>query len=72
MVDCVWRQKMSGDMNEWTPLKDQFDVLAQGESVGSDSIEKILDDQFRRRFAEVINRVVERNSTNGYVDWSRC
>ena len=58
-------------MNEWHLLKDQFDVLAQGESVGSDSIEKILDDQFRRRFTEVINRVVERNSTTGYVDWSR-
>ena len=62
---------MSGDINEWTLLKDRFDVLAQGESVGSESIEKIFDDQFRRRFTEVINRAAERNSRTGYVDWSR-
>ena len=64
---------MSDDpkMSELTLLKDQFDLLAQDESVGSDSIEKIFDDQFRHRFTEVINRVVERNSTTGYVDWSR-
>jgi hypothetical protein len=62
---------MSGDMNEWILLKDRFDVLAQDESESSETIEKIFDDQFRRRFAEVINRAAERNSTTGYVDWSR-
>ena len=42
--------------NEWNLLKDQFDALVHDESVDADSIEKILDAQFRRRFAELINR----------------
>jgi hypothetical protein len=62
---------MSGDTNEWGLLKDQFDVLVHDESARSDSIENIFDDQFYRRFAELINRVIERNSTTGYIDWSR-
>jgi len=45
--------------------------LAQDESEGSEIIEKIFDDQFRRRLVEVINRAAERNSATGYVDWSR-
>ena len=61
---------MSGDpkMNDWNLLKDEFDILTHDESVG---IEEIFDVQFCRRFTEVINRVAERNSTTGYVDWSR-
>jgi hypothetical protein len=49
---------MSGNpkTNEWNLLKDQFDALVHDESVDADSIEKILDVQFRRRFAELINR----------------
>ena len=43
--------------NEWNLLKRQFDALAHDESVGPDSIEKIFDDEFRRRFSELINRV---------------
>jgi hypothetical protein len=64
---------MSGDpkTNEWNLLKDQFDALVHDESVGSDSIEKIFDTQFCRRFTELINRATERNSTTGYIDWSR-
>ena len=64
---------MSGDpkTNEWNLLKDQFDVLVRDESVRSDSIENIFDNQFYRRFADLINRVIERNSTTGYIDWSR-
>jgi hypothetical protein len=42
--------------NEWNLLKAQFDALVHDESVDADSIEKILDAQFRRRFAELINR----------------
>jgi hypothetical protein len=38
--------------NEWNSLKDQFDALVHDECVGADSIEKIFDIQFRRRFAE--------------------
>lgn len=59
---------MSGDTNEWGLLKDQFDVLVHDESLRSDNI---FDDQFYRRFAELINRVIERNSKTGYIDWSR-
>jgi hypothetical protein len=49
---------MSGNPkpNEWNLLKDQFAALVHDESVDADSIEKILDAQFRRRFAELINR----------------
>jgi hypothetical protein len=53
---------MSGDLktNEWNLLKNQFDALVQDESVGPDSIEKIFDTQFRRRFGELINRTADR------------
>jgi hypothetical protein len=46
-------------INEWNLLKRQFDALVHDESVDADSIEKTLDDQVRRRFAEMINRAVE-------------
>ena len=42
--------------NEWDLLKHQFEALVHDESVDPDSIEKVLDDQVRRRFAELINR----------------
>jgi hypothetical protein len=58
---------MSGDpkTNEWKLLKDEFDELVHDETVSDDSIEKILDAQFRRRFAELINRAAERNRRTG-------
>jgi hypothetical protein len=62
---------MSTDTNEWGLLKDQFEVLVHDESVRSDSAENIFDDQFYRRFAELMNRIMERNSKTGYIDWSR-
>ena len=60
--------KMSNDpkTNEWKVLKDQFDALADDES---NSIEKILDAEFHRRFTELMNRAAER--ATGHVDWSR-
>ena len=42
--------------------EDQFDALVHDESVHEDSIEKILDAQFRRRFSELINRAAGRNA----------
>ena len=62
---------MSSDTNEWGLLKEQFDVLVHDESVRSDSTENIFDDQFYRRFTEMINGVMERNNKTGYIDWSR-
>jgi hypothetical protein len=58
---------MSGDpkTNEWNLLKHQFEELVHDESVGADSIEEILDVQFRRRFAELINRVTDRGRGYG-------
>jgi hypothetical protein len=49
---------MSGDpkLNEWNLLKDQFHALVREDS---DSIEDILDAQFRRRFSELVNRAAE-------------
>ena len=46
--------------NEWNLLKDQFDTLVHNDTVGEDSIERILDDQIRRRFGEWIARATER------------
>ena len=42
--------------NEWNLLKQQFDALLHDENVSADSIEEILDVEFRRRFAELIYR----------------
>jgi hypothetical protein len=55
---------MPGDLktNEWNSLKDQFDALIYGESVREDSIEKLFDDQIRRRFSEWITRTAERKT----------
>lgn len=44
-------------IEEWKLLKQQFDELVHDESVAADSIEKIFDAKFHRRFAELINRV---------------
>jgi hypothetical protein len=54
--------------NEWELLKRQFDALTPDESV--ESIEDILDAQFRRRFTELINQTAQRNRTNVY-NWPR-
>ena len=51
--------------NEWNLLKHQFDALVHDESVGADEIEEILDVQFRRRFAELINRATYRGRRYG-------
>lgn len=42
-------------VNEWNLLREQFHALVREDS---DSIEDILDAQFRRRFIELINRTV--------------
>jgi hypothetical protein len=49
--------------NEWNSLKDQFDAQMHDESVGADSIEKVFDVQFRRRFAELLNRAAHQSRT---------
>jgi len=46
----------SGGANEWTLLREQFQALAR------DNIEDIFDDQFRKRFSELINRLADRES----------
>lgn len=55
---------MPGDpkTNEWNLLKDQFDALVYGESAREDSVEKLFDDQIRRRFGEWITRTAERKT----------
>jgi hypothetical protein len=57
------------ETNEWNVLKRQFDLLVRGESL-AESIEEILDVQFRRRFTELINQTAQRNNTSGY-HWPR-
>ena len=46
--------------NEWNLLKQQFDALLHDENVSADSIEEVLDVEFRRRFAELIYRATYR------------
>jgi hypothetical protein len=54
--------------NEWDLLKRQFNALTQDQSV--ESIEDILDEQFRRRFVELITQVAQRNTATVY-HWPR-
>jgi hypothetical protein len=60
---------MPGDpkTNEWNLLKDQFDALVYGESAREDSVEKLFDDQIRRRFGEWITGATDRKTT---TNWS--
>ena len=51
-------------INEWNLLKHRFDALVNDESVLE--IEEILDVQFRRRFAELIDRA--KNPGRYYID----
>jgi hypothetical protein len=51
--------------NEWNLLNHRFDELVHDESVGTDTIEKIFDAEFHRRFADLINRVADRQSITG-------
>ena len=58
--------------NEWDLVKRQFDALVNDESVGcAESIDEILDVQFRRRFGELINQTAQRNSTTIGYNWPR-
>jgi hypothetical protein len=56
--------------NEWDLLKRQFDSLVHDEGVDADGMEKIFDDPFRHRFAELITQTAQRNSTTVY-NWPR-
>ena len=56
------------ETNEWDILRNQFDALTHDESV--ESIEDILDAQFRRRFDDLINQIAQPNSTTRCID--RC
>jgi len=56
--------------NEWNLLKDHFDAQVH-EGVHEDSIEKLFDDQTRRRFGEWISRATERgNKTDNDDIWA--
>ena len=55
--------------NKLDLLKYQFDALVH-ESAGAESIDELFDDQFRRRFSELINQTAQRNSANIY-NWPR-
>jgi hypothetical protein len=53
---------MSDDpkLNEWKLLRDQFDARVREDS----DIEVIFDAEFRRRFTELINQVIEPERTD--------
>jgi hypothetical protein len=56
--------------NEWDLVKRQFNALMHDENAGAESVEEILDVEFRRRFAELITQTAQRNSTSDY-HWPR-
>ena len=58
---------MIGDSttHEWNLLKEQFAVLVHAGAVRADDAEVLLDVEFQRRLAEVIEQVLKRR--RGYV-----
>ena len=58
---------MIGDAttHEWNLLKEQFAVLVRAGTVRADDAEVLLDVEFQRRLAEVIEQVLKRR--RGYV-----
>ena len=52
---------MIGDSktHEWNLLKEQFALLVRGEAVRADDAEVLLDVEFQRRLAEVIEQVLK-------------
>ena len=58
--------------NQWELLKRQFDALVQNECTSAESIDEILDLQFRRRFSELIEQTAQRNGTSyNCYNWPR-
>ena len=56
--------------HEWDLVKRQFDALVHDESVGcAESIDEILDVQFRRRFTELMNQTAQSHSTTIGYNW---
>jgi hypothetical protein len=53
---------MIGDskIHEWNSLKEQFALLVRAEAVRADDAELLLDVEFQRRLAEVIEQVQKR------------
>jgi hypothetical protein len=46
--------------HEWNLLKEQFALLVRDEAVRADDAEVLLDVEFQRRLAEVIEQVLKR------------
>ena len=63
----MWKAHSVSKTNEWDLLRRQFDALTHDESV--ESIEDILDAQFRRRFTDLINQVLHPDSISRSIDW---
>jgi hypothetical protein len=52
---------------EWKLLKDQFDALIRNERARSDDVEKLFDDEIRRRFGEMISSSLQKpRARRGY------
>jgi hypothetical protein len=53
---------MVGDAKtqEWNSLKEQFALLVRAEAARADDAEVLLDVEFQRRLAEVIEQVLKR------------
>ena len=54
--DAVMVEATMSKANEWELIKRQFETLMHDENVDAESIDEILDVQFRHRFTELINQ----------------
>ena len=62
LLDCFrWRHPVGDSKtHEWNSLKEQFALLVRADSVRADDAEVLLDVEFQRRLAEVIEQVLKR------------
>ena len=52
--------------SEWKLLKDEFDALIRNERARSDDVDKLFDDEIRRRFGEMISSSLLKRARRRY------
>ena len=65
MINQSRAEQTDSTTHEWNLLKEQFAVLVRAGAVRADDAEVLLDVEFQRRLAEVIEQVLKRR--RGYI-----
>jgi hypothetical protein len=63
--NVIWLSEltqMADDRQQWNLLKRQFDKLVRDEAASYNSIDDMLDDAIRRRFAKTLSELITTNS----------